>query len=129
MAFCANCGKELQAEEKFCPSCGASVETEDVVEEIKVEEVKKPSVPKCFTIFAKLGYIFGLVSFIISFIPFINVLAAELGPVGIVFSILGKKDPFMVPKCRKGLAFSIWGTILGIVLYITYTVIFALLAS
>ena len=129
MAFCSNCGRELQAEEKFCPSCGTSVETENVVDEVNVEEVKTPSVPKCFTIFAKLGYIFGLVSFIISFIPFVNILACELGPVGIVFSILGKKDPFMILKSKKGLKLSIWGTVLGIVLYFIYTIIIALLAS
>ncbi len=125
MAFCVNCGKELQVEEKFCPSCGTPVE-EVVVEEI-VEEVKVNSVPKCFTIFAKLGYIFGLVSFILAFIPFVGLIAAELGPVGIVFSILGKKDPYMIAKSRKGLKFSIWGTVLSIVLYLVLMIIIATL--
>ena len=125
MPFCMNCGKELQAEEKFCPACGTAVEAEEVAE--AVSEPKKESVPKCFTIFAKIAKVVGLVAFICSFIPFINVLSFEIGPVGIVFSILGKKDPFMVYSCKKSLKFSIWGTVLGFVLYIVYTVIFAFL--
>ena len=41
MAFCANCGKELSADEKFCSNCGAEVAnktlTEEVIEELAYE--------------------------------------------------------------------------------------------
>ena len=30
--YCANCGKELAAESKFCPECGAKVVKEEVKE-------------------------------------------------------------------------------------------------
>jgi len=132
MAFCSNCGKELLAEEKFCSNCGTSVDEvvvdEVVVEEVSVENVQENKVPKCFTIFAKLGYIFGLVSFILAFIPFLGAISIELGPVGIVFSILGKKDKTMTAKCKKGLVFSILGTVIGLILYIFYIIVFEFFA-
>lgn len=127
MPFCMNCGKELQAEEKFCPACGTAVESGEVVE--VSEEPKVQAVPKCFTVFAKIAKVVGIVALICAFIPFVNVLSFEIGPVGIVFSILGKKDPYMVPSCKKSLKLSIWATVLGFVLYIFYTVVFALLAA
>ena len=127
MSFCVICGKELNEQEKFCPNCGAEVEGE-----VKEEQVTEPqpilkSVPKCFTIFGKIGPIIGLVAFITSFIPFVNMLSFEIGPVGIVFCILGKKDIHLISKCSRGLKFSIWGTVLGFVLYIVYIVIFSML--
>ena len=30
--FCRKCGKEMKPNEKFCPSCGAKVETEETVQ-------------------------------------------------------------------------------------------------
>ena len=48
---------------------------------------------------------------------------------GIVFCILGKKDKSIKRKCKKGLKLSIWALVLSIVLYIVYTIIFALLAK
>lgn len=129
MPFCMNCGKELKDDEKFCPACGTEVEKEEeLVNEILDEPETKP-VPKCFTIFAKIAKVFGLVTFICSFIPFVNVLALEIGPVGIVFSILGKKDPEMIDSCKKSLKFSIWGTVLGLVLYFVYIIVFAMLGT
>ena len=68
MPFCMNCGKELKDDEKFCPACGTEVEKEEeLVNEILDEPEAKP-VPKCFTIFAKIAKVFGLVTFICSFI-------------------------------------------------------------
>jgi len=138
MAFCANCGKELSADEKFCSNCGAEVAnktlTEEVIEEFKYEEQQTQEaqinlVPKCFTIFGKVGYIVGLVSFIVSFVPIVGYTSFIVGPVGIVFSILGKKDPFNISKCKKGLKLSIWGTILGFVFYILFFFILGMIGA
>lgn len=133
MAFCVNCGKELGNDEKFCSNCGTAVESEATFEinsDIVVEEVKVQSVPKCFTVFAKVGYIIGLVSFIAAFIPFLGYLSLASGPAGIVFSILGEKDTSLVAKCKKGLRLSIWATVLGFISYILIIIImFALEAA
>jgi len=53
--FCANCGKELEEDAKFCDSCGEKVEAEEVevqneedvvVEETKTEQVKAEPKPQ-----------------------------------------------------------------------------------
>ena len=129
MSFCVKCGKELNEQEKFCPECGTVVESLEEVAAETVGENQGYNVPKCFTVFGKIGPIIGLVTFILAFIPIVNIIAAEVAPIGIVFCILGKKDVTLIRKCKKGLKFSIWATILGIVLYIVYTVIFALLGA
>ena len=130
MPFCMNCGKELQVEEKFCPACGTAVEETVEVDDVAYDYQPKPTpVPKCFTVFAKIAKVIGIVSFVCAFIPYVCVFSCELGPVGIVFSILGKKDPAMISSCKTSLKFSIWGTVLGFVFYILYTIIFAILAS
>ena len=127
MSFCVNCGKELKEQEKFCPECGAENGTEKFEETIVSNPVPRYKVAKCFTVFGKIGPIFGLISFIIAFIPFVNVFSSQIGPVGIVFCCLGKKDITLLRKCRKGFKFSLWGTIIGTILYFVYIVIFALL--
>lgn len=120
MPFCKNCGKELSEGQVFCPECGQSQNDEVVV------ETEQPKVAKVWGVFAKLSKIFGIVAFILSFIPFLNIISWELGPVAIVFSILGKKDPTCTDLCKRGLVFGILGTVLGLVLYFVYFFAFAL---
>ena len=127
MSFCVNCGKELKEEEKFCPDCGTENGTEEAKETIITNPAPTYKVAKCFTVFGKIGPILGLISFIIAFIPFVNVLSSSIGPVGIVFCCLGKKDITLIRKCKKGFKFSLWGTILGSVLYFIYIVVLAAL--
>ena len=64
MSFCVKCGKELNEQEKFCPECGTVVESPEEVVAETVGENKGYNVPKCFTIFGKIGPIIGLVTFI-----------------------------------------------------------------
>ena len=127
MSFCVNCGKELKEEEKFCPDCGTENGTEEAKETIIPNPAPTYKVAKCFTVFGKIGPIFGLISFIIAFIPFVNVFSSQIGPLGIVFCCLGKKDITLLRKCKKGFKFALWGTILGTILYFVYIIIFALL--
>lgn len=130
MNFCPKCGNEINEDEKFCPSCGAKIDEENdglLVEEV-VENTEK-SVPKCFTIFGKIGFILGIVSVAICLIPIINAFALEAGPIGIVFSCLGKKDSSLASKTKVGLILSIIGTVVGFIMYIVYIVLFNLAAE
>lgn len=120
MAYCQNCGNEVREDEKFCPACGASLNENEANIEIQNEN----SVPKCFTIFGKIGYILGIVTIAICLIPGLNVLTLEAGPVGIVFSCLGKKDTSLASKTKVGFILSLVGTIVGFIMYIIYMVIF-----
>lgn len=114
--YCKNCGAELKSGALFCSECG---ERAEVVTEV-VEQPKKNT--KVWDIFGKIGFIGGLVCFILSFIPFIDLFACSFGIYFIVFSALGKKtsDPGRYVKAVKGLKFSIAGTIIGFVTYIIY---------
>ena len=111
--YCKKCGNNLEPGAKFCPECGEAVVVERVYVEPQVvsSTTKKPHVPKCFTVFGNLGYTFGIISFICSFIPFVNLVTAELAVAGIVFSALGKRDYNNASKAQKGLTFNILGTI------------------
>lgn len=124
--YCKKCGAELLEGIKFCPECGEPVGTNEVVGYEQTSEAK-PRVAKCFTIFGKLGYTFGLISFILSFIPFMCFVSMELAPIGLVFSILGKKDPMLDAKTKKGKIFSILGLVFGFIMTIVTGVIMALL--
>ena len=114
--YCSNCGNELKEKDVFCSNCGKK--KIDNVETVTPNEAKP--VLKCFTIFGKIGPIIGLVTFILAFVPFVNLVSAEVAVVGIVFCILGKKDVTLIRKCKKGLKFSIWAVILGFVLCYIY---------
>lgn len=122
MAYCQNCGNEVRDDEKFCPACGASLNENETNIEIQNEN----SVPKCFTIFGKIGYILGIITISICLIPALNILTFEVGPVGIVFSCLGKKDSTLASKTKIGLILSIIGTVLVFIMYIINAVVFAL---
>lgn len=127
MSFCTNCGKELKGQEKFCTECGTEVQTEEAVDAVFSESNTPKKVARCFSVFGKIGPILGLVSFIIAFIPFVNVFSSQIGPVGIVFSILGKKDAALISSCKRGFWFSLIGTIIGTILYFVYIIMFAYL--
>ena len=116
MAYCINCEKELEDQEKFCPECGKQ-------NDVKIEDNPIANVLTCFKKFAKIGYILGLITFIIAFLPFVSVFSSQIGPAGIVFSVLGKKDKSLTKVCKKGFILSLLGTIIGTILYFVYLLI------
>lgn len=124
MIYCFNCGKELEDDVKVCPVCGAKIAEEAKAEVVEVVEAEqKPHVKKCFTVFGKIGYILGIVSMCIWWIPFFGIVGVETGAAGIVFSCLGKKDPELAAKTKKGLVLSIVATVLSFVFYIIWVVV------
>lgn len=129
MAYCPKCGNEVKEDEKFCSICGEKLKEEinDVeVNYLQNTEEINTTVPKCFTIFGKIGFILGIVTIAICLIPGLNVLALEAGPAGIVFSCLGKKDTSLASKTKVGLILSIVGTVVGFIMYIIYMLMFNL---
>lgn len=126
MIYCYNCGKELEDDAKVCPTCGAKIVEEEVVE--VVEATEKPKTKKAFTVLGKIGYILSIVSMCIWWIPFVGIIALETGIIGIVFNTLGKKDADLTEKCKKGFVLSIVATALAFVSYIIWVVVFEVLA-
>lgn len=128
MPYCMNCLKELNEKDLQCPACGTETWYSKNKKAGVVEQEEVP-VPKSFTVLGKIGHIIGIVTLILAFVPYVNLISSEVAIVGIVFCILGKKDKSIKRKCKKGLKLSIWALVLSIVLYIVYTIIFALLAK
>ena len=52
--YCKNCGYELEDGTTYCPNCGTT-QQDEIVENAPTEK-------KVWTIFAKVGYILGIVS-------------------------------------------------------------------
>lgn len=86
---------------------------------------------KCWSVFAKLGFIFGLIGFILSCTIVLGFIGLEVAATGLVFSILGKrtKKEEYKGKANKGLVFSIIGTALGFVGSIVFSAILAALEA
>lgn len=110
--FCNNCGQETDNNIAFCPHCGAKLAS--------VENEPLDNTSNSKNTYATIGFILGIVSWILSFFGIVGILA-------IVFSSLGLSN---LPKCNnKGKAFSIIGLIMGIcsVVYAVITFIWRML--
>ena len=139
--YCKKCGKELAEGVKFCAECGEPApinksfeglsNEEQVVEDPvyvdsyaePVVEPEKKHVPKCFTIFGNVGYILSLVGFICSFIPVLVFSTYQASLIGLVFCILGKRDPELANKTKKGRVFGILGLVFGFIMMIVSAII------
>ena len=96
---CDYCGARVDATATRCPDCGELIKKDEV-------EIKKEKHQKVWDVFAKLGFILGIISFALSFLSFLGY-AVSLGVVPIVFSALGFKSLKNKDKAKRGLGFSI----------------------
>lgn len=123
--YCRHCGKEINEETRFCPACGAKQFEEahqstssydDPFTTTTTEEIAdKPA--KCWSVFALIGKILGIVAIAICWLPLYGALA---GVPGIVFSCLGRKaiDEDSINNRTIGLKLAIAGTVISFVLFI-----------
>ena len=107
--FCRICGYELPENAQFCSRCGTHVETSEFV---PTAEESTPAEPAKYSGKAIAGFVIALVGIMISAIP--------CGIIGIVFSVLGKKETVELNKKGKGLAIaglviSILDIVLGVI--------------
>lgn len=124
--YCRHCGKELNDEARFCPACGAkqfeespqsqgSMYDDSFTTATATEIEDKPA--KCWSVFAKVGKILGIIAIAICWLPMYGALA---GVPGIVFSCLGRKaiDAEAISNRSLGLKLSIAGTVISVVWFI-----------
>ena len=128
--YCRNCGRELSKDSRYCPGCGAEQISQATYDDPFTTTVapeiveKKPA--KVWSIFSKIGKIFGIVTISTCWIPVWGMaIALELGIVGIVFCCLGRKAKTDVADSnyRTGLKLAIPGIIISIVVYVVWLVI------
>lgn len=120
MKYCSNCGKDLTDEQKICPNCGYTVNTETASFSA---ENKKP-----WDVLSIVGFCISLIGLLIDLIAFISMAAdANLGTalllivglvaggifgaVGALLSIAGLV--LAVKKQKRGKAFAIIGIVVG----------------
>lgn len=108
---CPFCNEEISATSKYCINCGKEI--------IKEEK----HVPKCFDVFATLGFWIGIVSLILGLFFGYGLFFVEHG---IVFSALGKRSIKNKRKANFGLIISIISLIFNIIMVIVSWIIFVL---
>ena len=121
--FCPVCGEKLENGVNYCPKCGAKIENELVerVEEVEEKKEKKPA--KCWSVFAKVSRILGIVAVATCWMPIL--IGLEAGVTGIVFSILGNHaiDDEAIQNRKSGLKMSIIGSVISFLTFIALYVI------
>lgn len=121
--YCKKCGKELGEDVRFCPACGEEqykdATTFDDPFTATAAPVDAPKPAKCWSVFAKVGKILGIVAVCLCWLPLYGIIP---GIPGIVFSCLGKKaiDDEAIENRTKGLKLSIIGTVISFVVYFVW---------
>lgn len=118
MAFCKNCGTQLDDSYKVWPNCGQPVAAQSVAQPqaaapATVEEPKGP-----WKVFAILGLIFGIIGLVLSWASFGGL---TISVVALVFSILGLKSKAKHGMAVAGLVLSIIALALSTILVIACT--------
>lgn len=116
MAFCKNCGTQLDDNYKVCPNCGQPVVAQPAQQEAAPVAVEEPKGP--WKVFAILGLVFGIVGLVLSWASFGGLI---ISVVALVFSILGLKSKAKHGMAVAGLVLSIIALALSLILFIACT--------
>jgi len=103
MAYCSNCGYQLEENAKFCPACGTKTETsaETLAEEAPVTEIPTPVESTIETPApAKAS---GVLNMPMLIWAIINLIACcmPLGIAGLVLTIMAKDAPSETEEAKK----------------------------
>ena len=119
---CDKCGSEVDSNAKFCPNCGAKIESTEKAERVEVVEatVKDNSGNKVNN--TEIGYnVMSIVGFVLSFIPI-----PKFRLVALVISIIALVQISKTKEKGKGLAIAGIAISSLIVIYGLIALIFAL---
>ena len=136
MAFCKNCGAQIEEGAKFCPSCGtaqaeqapAEVVTPEV--EIPAQEFVAPAMPTIEKASGNLN-VAQLIWAIINLIA----CCTPLGIVSLIFTVIAKDAATAEEEAKKlktAKTCNLIGTIVGavgIILYIVFVVVMAMIGA
>ena len=121
MAFCRNCGSEMQEDAEFCPKCGKAVN--DAPKENAAPVTATPNIPVQKSSIDVNGLVLGIISIVLTFFNaitegFLFIVVLPLGLAGIIFSSIAisrnKKAGQTIRMAIAGLVVSILGIVLSI---------------
>ena len=133
--YCKKCGMEVSKDDKFCPTCGNDLTKEeketdpfekyDTKEEAKTEVVTNDSNKVVYKVFAIIGYVVGIVSLCLVWVPFIFYGSIP----GIVLAKLGERNEAKNREAKKGFVMCIVATAINVVLTIVFFIVIAIIAK
>ena len=132
--YCAKCGKEMDDNAKFCPSCGAGTSGETMSEQpAQQQPYSEPasSAPVQTGESSGVGIgalICGIIGLVLCWVPIVGLI------VSIVAVVLGGKGRRTLPEGKKGMALAgfilgIIGLVISIIVLIAWIVTIAILGS
>jgi hypothetical protein len=132
--FCAKCGKEMDDNAKFCPSCGADTSGETMskqpAQQVPYSEpaatFEQPSEPSSGIGIGAL--ICGIIGLVLCWVPIVGLILS------IVAVVLGGKGRKTLPDGKRGMALAgfilgIIGLVISIIVLISWIVAIALIGS
>lgn len=136
MAFCKQCGNELENGAKFCPKCGAAVETSTEVQSTVsvTPEVKHPTNEKIKSEEAGHGLaigslVCGIIGVVMWFFGYTCIVSVVLGIVGLVLAGNAKKEGNAEGIRTAGFVISLIALIVGIIITIYLCLVVALVGT
>ena len=120
---CQNCGYESK-NLLYCPVCGEKIieakqteeKEEDLFEKIEKKQEPKQEAGMQYKVFAIIGYVLGLVSVILCWVPFMFFYSVP----GIIFSKVGDKPTNKQQFAKKGYRLSVIGTVINAIITVGF---------
>ncbi|MEI6310266.1 MAG: zinc-ribbon domain-containing protein [bacterium] len=144
MPYCSNCGKEHDANARFCETCGLNLGVQQMVQPsqmpgtyqsiqptptVQPAQSRSPepfsTVPTNGT--ATAGFVCGLVAIILVWIPWVSLIAIILGVIGLILSGLGLSQANKIEGSGRGMAIA--GLVLSIIVVLIFVIALAIGAA
>ncbi|MCX5971695.1 MAG: zinc-ribbon domain-containing protein [Coprothermobacterota bacterium] len=139
MPYCPNCGKEHDANERFCQTCGLNFGVQQMVQPsqtlVTYQSIQPtPTVQQAQPVgvvpsngTATAGFVCGLVAIILVWIPWVSLIAIILGVIGLILSGLGLSQANKMAGSGRGMAIA--GLVLSIIVVLIFVTALAIGAA
>ena len=136
MAFCKQCGSELENGAKFCPKCGAAVEGDAVAKPASPTSSESRQQPEVKAKSADAGHglaigslVCGIIGIVLWFFGYTCLISVVLGIVGLVLAGNAKKEGNTEGIRTAGFIVSLIALIIGIIITIYLCLVVALVGT
>ena len=136
MAFCKQCGSELENGAKFCPKCSAAVEGDAVAKPASPTSSESRQQPEVKAKSADAGHglaigslVCGIIGIVLWFFGYTCLISVVLGIVGLVLAGNAKKEGNTEGIRTAGFIVSLIALIIGIIITIYLCLVVALVGT